>query len=292
VAVAFALLSSFFAAMASVLEQRVASSVPEQHSMQLGLLVRLLQRPLWLLGLVSDWTGYAFQAVALAFGSLVLVAPVLTTSVLFALPVAAHWAGRRLQPSDWIAAASLAVALAVFIVVGDPTAGVAQASGRGWLICGGIVGVLAGISVSIAMRRRRARRAPWLALATGLFYGVMVALTKSAVDLLGRGFGTVVTAWQLYALLACGLVTLLLNQSAYQAGDLEASLPILFTTEPVVASIIGAALLEERFRAHGWEWGLVGASVAVMLVAVVALARRAAVLEDQLSSSTASSPAA
>jgi uncharacterized protein (DUF983 family) len=71
----------------------------------------------------------------------------------------------------------------------------------------------------------------------------------------------------------------LLQQSAFQAGDLAASLPAVTVGEPVVAVVIGIAVLQEQLQADGAEWVLIGVLVAVMVVATAALARSAAQTE-------------
>jgi hypothetical protein len=52
--------------------------------------------------------------------------------------------------------------------------------------------------------------------------------------------------WQPWALLALGAAGLLLSASAYQAGALRASLPIMDTVEPVSAVVIGTVVFGER----------------------------------------------
>ena len=66
--------------------------------MRPGLLWRLIQRPMWLLGTLADWSGFGLQAIALGLGSLIVVQPLLCTGLLFALPLGAAWQGRR--PAD------------------------------------------------------------------------------------------------------------------------------------------------------------------------------------------------
>ena len=57
--------------------------------------------------------------------------------------------------------------------------------------------------------------------------------------------------WQLYALLAASAVGLLLNQSAFQAGHVAASLPAIAVTNPVLSSIFAVTMFGEHLDAHG-----------------------------------------
>jgi drug/metabolite transporter (DMT)-like permease len=274
-AVVFALLAALGYAAASVLQQRAAAEVGDEHSLKIGLLVRLLKRPMWLAGFAADWVAFAFQAAALATGSLLLVQPLLTTGLLFALPIGARWSGRRLRGRDWVAAIVLTVGLGVFLYEGSPTGGKDRASFAAWIPWLLGFGIAAGICVVVAWRARGTTRALSLALATGLLYGATAALTKSSANLLGNGVVALVTAWEPYALAGVALVGMVLAQSAFQAGNLEASLPTLTVSEPIIAAMIGVGLFAERLRVHhSWQWIVIGISVVAMIAGVAILAPR------------------
>src|SRR2546421_10848278 len=125
-AIAFALGAALLFAVASVLQQRAASEAPGKETLRPGLMWYLVRRPMWLLGYVADWGGFGLQALALGNGSLLVVQPLLVTGLLFSLPFAARWSGRRLGRDDWIAAIALCAGLAAFLSVGDPTGGRAR----------------------------------------------------------------------------------------------------------------------------------------------------------------------
>jgi hypothetical protein len=275
-AAALALLAAALFAVAAAVQQRSAAAVPDDRAGGAGLVLTLVRQPLWWGGTLADAGGYAAQAAALGLGSLLLVQPLLVTSLLFALPLGARWAGRPLRRRDVAWSALLAVALAVFVVSGEPTAGVDRAGLREWAPAAVVLGVLlAGCLLGAAVRRGTAR-AVLLAVATGVLYGVGAALTKGVVDLLDDGVLAVLASWETYGLvLALGGGTLL-QQSAFQAGDLGASLPAVTVGEPVVAVGVGIAVLQEHLRADGAEWLLVTGLVGVMVAATVALARSAA----------------
>ena len=83
--IALALLSAFVFGSGVVLQQRVAWDVPAEHAARPGLLIRLVRRPLWLLGMGADVIGFGLQAAALHSGSLVVVQPLIATSLVFTL---------------------------------------------------------------------------------------------------------------------------------------------------------------------------------------------------------------
>jgi hypothetical protein len=115
-----------------------------------------------------------------------------------------------------------------------------------------------------------------LGVVTAVAYGVVAALTKGVVDALDGGLLALLTTWETYALAAAAVAGTLVQQSAFQAAGLQASLPVITVGEPVVAVLLGMVVLDEQVRADGTEWALIGVLVAVMVAATVALARSAA----------------
>lgn len=282
-AVLIALLAAVAYAFSSVLEQRAAREVPQELAMRPGLLWRLIQRPMWLAGAVADWGGFALQAAALGMGSIIVIQPLLCTGLLFALPIGAAWQGRRLGCGDWIGAAALTIGLAAFLVVGDPTEGKEFATTHAWVLAAAVLGPVIVICTMAAMRTRNTARAVLLALATALIYSLTAVLTKSAVAELGEGLDALLTSWEPYALIAAGAAALLLNQSAFQAGELQASLPMLTAAEPIVGSILGFLMLDELLTASGpLEWTAVVIAALLTIGAVVSLSISAARHETAL----------
>jgi drug/metabolite transporter (DMT)-like permease len=239
-------------------------------------MLKLVRRPLWWAGFGGDAGGYALQAVALGLGSLLLVQPLLVASLIFALPIGARWSGRRLGRADLLWAGGLTAALALFMIVGEPTQGVDHAPARSWLWVGAALGALVGLSIAGAALTSGALRASLLAIATGVCFGLAAALTKSVVDQLTVSLLEPFTSFELYALVAAGGLGFFLQQEAFQAGSLEASLPAMTVLEPVVAAGVGIAILQEQLRATGLEIAVLAVTVVVMVAATVALSRSAA----------------
>jgi hypothetical protein len=280
-AAALALLAAALLALAAAVQQRTAATVPDDEAGGLRLILTLVRRPQWWTGTICDTAGFAAQAAALGIGSLLLVQPLLVTSLLFALPLGARWAGRQLRRTDWMWAVLLAGALAVFVVSGEPTEGVDRVGPREWLPAGVVLGAVFAGCLLGAAARRGPTRALLLALATGVAYGVGAAFTKGAVSTLDDGLVALLTTWETYAMIIALGGGTLLQQSAFQAGALTASLPAVTVGEPVVAVLVGITVWREQLRADGAEWALIAVLVVVMVAATVALARSAAVASPQ-----------
>jgi len=71
--------------VAAALQHRQAQLAPKSADLSFRLLARLAGRPLWLAGIALAALAYGLQALALAFGPLSLVAPIVATDLLFAL---------------------------------------------------------------------------------------------------------------------------------------------------------------------------------------------------------------
>ncbi|PFX04864.1 hypothetical protein CJ469_00272 [Nocardia farcinica] len=126
--IACALAAALLFAVAAVAQQRAAAAVPAGDS-----LVRtLLRSPRWWAGIVGDGGGYGLQVAALALGPVLLVQPLLVTSLVFALPIAARVDHRTVGRRTWAAALLLLAALGCFLVVGAPTSGNPTAPLRDW----------------------------------------------------------------------------------------------------------------------------------------------------------------
>lgn len=130
ISVLCALLAALLFACASVAQQRAASAVPEGEA----LVASLIRSPRWWAGLIGDGGGYVMQAVALSLGSVLVVQPLIVTSLLFALPLSAKFSGIRITRSAWSLAIMLAISLAIFLVVGDPTEGDSNAPWSDWAV--------------------------------------------------------------------------------------------------------------------------------------------------------------
>src|SRR5947209_9631024 len=123
---AVAIFSGLFAALCAavgiVVRQRAAQGVPTGaagRAESAALVTTLVREPSWWAGMLATVGGYAFQVLALAHGSLLLVQPLLVSSLLFALPLSAHVRRTHVSWAEWGWAALLTAALAVFVLVGQ-----------------------------------------------------------------------------------------------------------------------------------------------------------------------------
>lgn len=276
-----ALGSSLMYALASVLQHRGAREQPDDQSLKLGLLVRLVRHPAWLLGTVCDGAGYVLQFVALGHGPIVVVQPLLVCGLLFALPLGAAWAGRRQTAGDWMAALMVCAGLAVFLTVADPAPGRSDTGSSTWVVLLVVLTAVTAALAAISRGSNRRRRAVALAAGAGVVYGGAAALTKTTSHLLSRGLLPLFTHWQTYVLVAFGVGGMVLAQSAFQAGVLDASLPTMSVADPVVSIAIGAFVFSEAVRNAPAALAAEVVALIVMSIGVYLLARAEASVGSQ-----------
>jgi drug/metabolite transporter (DMT)-like permease len=262
-------------------QQDEARAFPDEHSLRPGLLVGLLGRPRWLLGLVGDIGGWGMQAWALAVGSLIVVQPLIATSLVFALALAAVFAGQPMQRGEWLAVAATLTGLVGFFLVAQPSASSdATASALDWVVLLGVVGGAVAVLCVVALARPRTLRAALLGAAAGGCEALMAVLSKGFADRISEGVGEAFTSWEPYAVVVAGIITMFVVQSSYQVGRPTVSLPVNAVAEPVLASTIGIVVFHEQLHLGVVRTPVIVAALAVMLAGLVSLARASARFEE------------
>ena len=277
VAVTAALATAFFYGVSAVLEQRSVHQVAERGVIAPRLLVDLARRPLWLASIVATVIGAALQALALHFGPLALVQPILVLDLLFAVLIAS--ALRRKAPDRVMFAGVVfcTAGVAVFLAVSQPTAGAETVvSLPAVLPLAILLGVVLAICLPWAKFGPRTARPLVLGLACGVCNGVAAFLLKLVTFSLAQGFSEPLEQWPLYALAVVGPVGFLLNMEAFQAGTLIApALAVITTVTSLVSIGIGYLWLNENVASGPADVVTEVASLAAMTAGIAMLAHRA-----------------
>ncbi|MGI9126114.1 MAG: DMT family transporter [Mycobacterium sp.] len=281
--VAAALASAVFIAIGIVVRQRATMDVPPDQGVSTVMVATLLRRPLWWAGTGAAITGYVFQAIALAFGSLLFVAPLLVSALLFALPMSARLAGRRVTRAEWTWALILTLALGVFVALARAAPGDYEGTDRPAVLVAAGALVAALTTLPLAMRLSGWHRALLLATAVGVLFGVVSVLTKIVMNTVTEGHAArLLTSPVAYVLALVGVVATLLQQSAFHAGSLRASVPAMLVLEPVVAELLGQVIHGEHLAVNPPTAAVLGIAVAAMAAATVALGRDEGAYEEEL----------
>lgn len=274
VAVPSALLSAVCFGVGAVLQHESARRAPMRKSLRLRLLLDLARRPAWLAGMGLVVCSFALLGLALAYGPMVLVLPLAATDLLFALPLLALRRGVSLTRSEVAGMICTAGGVAMFLTVLPPSAsGSAVPAVSDWVpALAAVAGVVALLVPLGASRSGRSRTVAY-AICAALMLAVLDSLTKSTA---GRfrtdGLGALLH-WEPYALTAAGAMSLVLSQSAYQAGSLAVSLPVIDTLEPIGAVAIGVAVFGEQLALTTWGLAVQMLGAAVAVTGIVLLGR-------------------
>jgi drug/metabolite transporter (DMT)-like permease len=286
IAVPAALAAACSFGAAAALQHQQAHRVATARVPPFRLLSRLARRPLWLAGIALAAAAYGLQAIALAFGPLALVAPIVATDLVFALVLAAWWSRRPLHGRDWTGCGLVAGGVASFLVISPPSSGRSDAPASDWLLAFSAVAFVAVLAAGAGLVIGGALRPAMLATAAGVIFGLTAAVTLSLTRLLrDTGIGSVLGSWQPWALISLGTAGLILSVGAYQAGVLAASLPIIDTVEPIAGVLIGTVVFGEQLAGSpgGFVIQLAAATVAVVGIALLspsALTVRAATADN------------
>jgi drug/metabolite transporter (DMT)-like permease len=259
-------------AFGTVLQQKEAAAAPGEQALKAGFVLRLARRPVWLAGMAADGAGYVCQAAALGVGRLVVVQPLLASTVVFALPIGAWILDQRAGRREWIAAAVVTAGLGVFLVLADPSGGRGDATTAGWAVIGAVTVPICGGLILASRGRAPALKASLLGIATGILWGISAALTKAVVEGLDEGIVFLLTNWHVYALVAVGWASLTLAQASLQAGALAPAVATQATLDPISSVLIGILAFHESLDASAVAVAGAGVALAAMIGGLTMLA--------------------
>jgi drug/metabolite transporter (DMT)-like permease len=236
-----------------------------------------MSHPLWLAGIACDAIALTLQAWALHIGALAVVQPMLASGLVFAVILrqlhAHHHITRREVGWTIVLSAALGLFLAL-ATAGNPGTASGGADRTPAIVSGAVGLVLTATCVELGRRQRHAgRTAALLGVAVGVIYAATAAVLKAVTDIIAQHPGNLLLSWQLYALVVLGGGGLLLNQLAFQAGPLVASLPATATVDPLLSIVVGVSVYDEHIRSGPGSGIALAALLLLLGVAVIQLAR-------------------
>jgi len=249
VSVLFALLGAFSQALTSVLQRLANLTGPTTKRSAWATTKFLVRQPLWLLGMVCMGGTFVFTALALYFGQLATVQPILVTELIFTLALRHFFLHDRINGRTWGAAALLCAGLVGFLVVADPQEGHGRPTATAWVVALTTRGVLIVVLVLLGMRGSPVRRAALLGAAAALVWAVDAAFVKAATEVLAHhGWSGLFEHWPVYAVVVSGVLGTVLLEAAFAAGPLAASQSALLIVDPLASIAIGIELFGEQLR--------------------------------------------
>jgi hypothetical protein len=273
-ALVWALTAAVLYGTGAALQQRQAAAAPSQTAGRPRLLLLLVRRPWWLLGIGLDIVGFVTHALALRTGPLTIVQMVVASSLLFSVATVRLWSGRRLSWIAWAAVLAVIVGIGFFVALAPPAGGLPGVSGHAGLAAACLATCAAPLAAA-GLAAAGSRRTVLLAVAAGLADAGIAVVTMAFSHVASGGLTGMAGSWATYALMLGGPCSLLLTQTAYQTGRPMITLPIIAVVTPVASLAAGSLLLGESAQFGVLSGAVSALAVLVTLAGLVVLARLA-----------------
>lgn len=255
--VLLALVSAVAYAAAAIVQERVAASVT-------GPRYAPLRTPAWWGSVLLNGLGAALHVAALAYGPLSLVQPLGALTIVFALPMAALFVGRRAGRTAWRGAVMATAGLAGLLSLTGGAGAQTLSDGERHLLALATFGAVALLFVLAQLVGRSVLRSVILAAAAGVSFGIASVFTKTVAE--EWTASAPLAEWtSLLTLSALAVAGLLLSQASYRGAGLAAPLATVTVVNPVIAAAVGLTLFGESFR-----YGTAGGVAALICGAVAA----------------------
>ncbi len=258
--------AAFSNALTSILQRLGVESAPEEDALSIRLVVYALKSPIWIAGFAAMVVAFLFQAMALSYGDLSTVQPILTTELIFIVAILGLWFKQHLGWHEWLGAIATAAGLSGFLYIGSSRPGNGVPSASDWLIVGGSVLCAVVATVLLARRGSRFWKAAMFGTAGAVTYAFTAALIKVTATYFTRGWAEIFVHWQTYAIAVAGLLAVFMAQNAFHAGPITASQSALVIVDPIASILIGITLFGDHLRTGGVRGPLEVFSLAVMFI--------------------------
>ncbi|HET8616232.1 MAG TPA: DMT family transporter [Actinomycetales bacterium] len=283
VVIALGLVAAVLYALSDFMEQREAQRARQRETDEgrglLGRIAtgagRLLRDRRWFAGWALGTLAYLVQAAALHLGSISVVQSLQVTTLVFSLPLST--VGRRERPRvrDLLAASSVCLGLAMFLVARGAGTTTQGEPDRPRLV---LVLVVVGAAVTAlclaSIRRQGPMRAVLLGVAAGATYGTSATMVKlTAQDLTTRGVAATAADWPGYALAVLAIGSVVLQQLAFANGRLPTATTAIVVTNPVVGALAGIVGFHERIPTDALRLSLMAAAAVPLVAGLIVLPR-------------------
>ena len=219
--------------LAVVLTALEARRQPRAQSLRVGLLRRLVRRPLWRLAATLDLLGWALKTAALLVAPLTVVAPGMALGLFLLLVFSAAILREPMRSSSLFGVALLAGGVAL-VALHSPDREVTIAGPGPWIACGGLL--LVGALAAFAARAKGvAVDVRLMAVSCGFAWALNGILSKLMADSIDS------ERWALLGIalvsaFAVGALGYLAKTSALQSGEaatVESIVGVINTLVPV-----------------------------------------------------------
>ncbi len=220
-----AVLAACANAASSVLQRKANREIPQKENLSLKLIWSLLHKPVWFGGILAVIVGFLLQATALGEGELSVVEPILVLELPLTLILASRVFGSNMGSREWASTLAMTAGLAGLLYFLAPTPSRSDTvRPYVWLIGIGVNLAVVGALVAWGRQgpagrggagterpgehgtRSSSHQAAVYGVAAGATFGLTAALMKGMTTHFSNGFGALFTSWQIYAMVATGVL--------------------------------------------------------------------------------------
>jgi drug/metabolite transporter (DMT)-like permease len=241
-------------ALTSIFQRMAVESAPSSSTLRLSLIRYALRRRIWLLGFALMIVSFLLQAVALHFGRLSQVQPILTTELVFLVIVLAVWLGFTPGRREWLGSLAVTGGLTGFLLFARPEYGMVSPPLWEWAVAGGACALAIGMAIVAALRGPPWWRAAMFGTGAAISFAFTSACTKAVSDFVTKDPDSLFLHFQTYALAVFGGLAVFLAQNALHAGPIVAAQSTLVLVDPLASILIGVGIFGDSLRTSG-PWG-------------------------------------
>ncbi len=217
-----------------------------------GQLWNLLRRPSWVVGTVMLGLAIVCQLSALSFAPLILVQPLGAISLVITTLLNARISGHRPTRRSLSAIALCVAGIFVFVTIAALYATETPISDGQLITVLVILLVVAIVLTSTWLWLRSRVAALFYIVAAGIMYGFVATLAKVVISRIQTGDFEWLTVVCVVGLIAGTAIGAYFVQTAYSSGPPDLVIAGLTVIDPIVAIVIGLAVLREAEHA---PWG-------------------------------------
>ena len=257
--VALAAVASVLFNLAIVIQAQEARAVHRDPGVQLGLLVRLLRRPRWLLGTLLGLLAFPLQTIALLWAPLTAVQPADATGLLVLLVLGVRLLQERVGRRELLAVVAIIVGIVV-LTIAAPKREVTHVEGASVILP--MIGVALVALTPIALRRWVGASSLMVVIGAGFAFALGAFCAKIVADAIDRhAWAAMAVAIGLAA--AAAAVGTLSEQTALQRRQATQVAPIIFAIELLVPVALAVLVVGED-----WERSSLVAILAALALVV------------------------
>ncbi|CAJ59185.1 MULTISPECIES: DMT family transporter [Frankia] len=178
-----AMVSAALYGVAPLVQARAARREEESSGLGLGLLARLVLRPLWLLGLAVEATSFLLEVYALSVAPVAMVAPVMALDMIIFTLLAQRVLGERISLTGWLGVGSMVAGVGLLAYAFASRAEVGSAASTdvllAFLVLGLVFALVCAFLANVAAARSMIAGAAFgFGAAAGVCYAIATLATR------------------------------------------------------------------------------------------------------------------